>query len=169
MKFRRAWSEDLPQLKIMFDKIVANMRRNGLNFWNETYPYEEFANDIKRGHLYLVVDEDVIVATLCFDNDIEEPGSLEWEAPNARAVYLNRVGINVNYLNKNVGVLILKYTKLYAMDSGKDYMRLVTAKENAAAINFCKENGFVEVPGERTFSSDTLGQAVVEIGLEYKI
>ena len=46
MDLRRAQKNDLPQLRRVYEDIVDEMKRNGVDLWNEYYPYEAFPGDI---------------------------------------------------------------------------------------------------------------------------
>lgn len=169
MKIRKAWREDLPQLKTMFDKIVAKMQSEGLNIWCEAYPYEEFENDILGGHLYVITDDETIVATLCLVDDVEGSDCFEWEDKTARAYYFTRIGVNVDYLRRGVGITVIKYAKFLARENGRDYIRLTIVDNNIPAINLYTKNNFKQVAGENRFHSDLLDADLCELGYEYKI
>ena len=71
MNLRLAKKNDLHQLKKMYEKIIDNMNKNNIQIWDEIYPYEFFQDDIENKRLYILTEDDDIVAAfvLCESND----------------------------------------------------------------------------------------------------
>ena len=147
MNLRLAEKNDLPQLKTMYEKIIDNMNKNNIQIWNEIYPCEFFQDDIQNKSLYVLTENDDIIAAfaLCESNDGE--GHLKWENVKEKALYIDRFGVNVKYLRKGIGELMLKSATKLAKQMGAKYLRLFVVDVNKPAINLYLKNGFKRVDG----------------------
>jgi len=105
---RLASIDDLSQLKFIYKKIVDNMNSNNLEIWDDIYPCEFLKEDIENNRLYVLVKNNEIIGAfaLCDSNAGEE--YIKWENKHAKALYIDRFGINVNYLKKEMGSVMLK-------------------------------------------------------------
>lgn len=146
MNFRLADKNDLPVLKTMYQKIIDNMNRNNIQIWDEVYPCEFIQDDIEYNRLYLLADDDIAAAfALCESNDGE--AHLKWNNTKAKALYIDRFGVNVNYLRQGTGGLMLKNAISLAKQKNAEYLRLFVVDINKPAINFYLKNGFQQVDG----------------------
>jgi len=147
MKLRLARNDDLPQLKTMYEKIIENMNQNNIRIWNDIYPCECFHEDINRKRLYLLTENDEILAAfaLCESND--GAGHLKWKTVKEKALYIDRLGVNVEYLRKGIGGIMLKNAIRLAKQMDAKYLRLFVVDVNQPAINFYLKNGFQHVDG----------------------
>lgn len=147
MIFRLAGADDLPQIKAVYDEIIGNMNDNQIEIWDDVYPCGFFEEDIKQRGLYLTLDNDVIVSafSLCKANNGAD--SVNWESGTAKALYLDRFGVNVNYLRKGIGSLTLEKAKETAKKSGAEYLRLFVVDINYPAVRLYEKNGFKKARG----------------------
>ena len=170
MKTRLAKYSDLPQLKTMFDKVVKNMDSYGVCIWNEYYPYEEFERDIERQQLYLLMDEEVIVATfVLYEFKTTCLDCLTWQENTAKAMLLNRFGVNVDYLRQGMGVKALDEAKRIAKNQSAKYIRLTVVDSNTPAINLYKKYGFTKVDGIYEEYIPESNTTLYEYGFEIKL
>lgn len=147
MDFRLAVIEDLPQLKAVYREIIQNMNNNQIQIWDDIYPCEFFDDDIKHNRLYVLLNNNEIVSAfvLCDNNSGEN--SVEWQDNQCKAFYLDRLGVNVNYLKRGMGSLMLEKAKETAKNLGAAYLRLFVVDINKPAINLYIKNGFVRANG----------------------
>ena len=146
MIFRLADKNDLPLLKTMYKEIIDNMKRNNIQIWDDVYPCEFFQNDIDCHRLYLLVDDDITAAfALCESNDGED--HLKWNNPKAKALYIDRFGVNVNYSRLGLGGIMLENAISLAKQKNSEYLRLLVVDINKPAINLYLKNGFQQVDG----------------------
>ena len=61
MNFRMAKMDDLPQLKVVYKKIIEEMNYNNIDIWDEIYPCEFFKEDIENKCLYLFINVKTIL------------------------------------------------------------------------------------------------------------
>ena len=145
MKLRLANKQDLPQLKTMYKDIVENMNKNKITIWDDVYPSIFFERDILNKQLYVLEDDSVIVSAFCLcDDNID---SIQWKEPAAKALYIQRLGVNVLYMQKGIGSKTLDEAKEIARKLNYNYLRLLVVDFNYPAINLYLKNGFVKKEG----------------------
>lgn len=147
MAFRLAKMTDLPEIIVMYQELIKEMYRNGIEIWDEIYPCCCFEQDIQQKQLYILHEKNVIVAafTLCQNNAGEN--SVKWENQDSTALYLDRLGVNVAYSGQGIGGLMIKKAKEITKDQGTDYLRLFVVDNNLPAINLYRKAGFSQAAG----------------------
>lgn len=147
MKLKLAAKNDLQNLKAMYEKIIDNMNKNNIEIWDEIYPCEFLQDDIENKGLYILTEGDDIVAAfaLCESNNGEN--HLKWKNSKAKALYIDRLGVNVNYLRQGIGGIIIKNAIEIAKQKNAEYLRLFVVDINKPAINLYLKNGFKQVDG----------------------
>ena len=147
MEFRKAIMQDLPRIKSIYREIIKKMDEEQVPIWDDIYPCEFFAEDIRNGCLYLMTEnEDIISAFVLCDVSAGEK-SVAWENDSAKALYLDRLGVNTACRGKGVGSLMLEKAKETAKVLGAEYLRLFVVDINVPAIQLYKKNGFWQVNG----------------------
>lgn len=147
MKLRLASIGDLPQLKAVYKEIIFHMNEHNIQIWDDIYPCEFFQEDIEHHRLYLLEDNDTIVSAfaLC-DSNSGEP-HVTWTEPSAKALYIDRLGVNVSYLKQGIGSIMLHHAAALAKEQGADYLRLFVVDSNKPAIRLYLKNGFQKAEG----------------------
>ncbi len=134
MEFRLARIEDLKQLKITYKEIIKNMNKNNIQIWDDIYPCEFFEDDINNKRLYVIAnDEEIISAFALCDNNAGE-AYVEWSERSAKAMYIDRLGVNVEYSKKGIGQQMLNKAKEISKSLGAEYLRLFVVDINKPAI-----------------------------------
>mgnify|MGYP004629998387 FL=1 len=72
---------------------------------------------------------------------------MKWQNKHAKALYIDRFGVNVNYLRKGIGSLMLNKAIDTAKDNGAEYVRLFVVDINKPAINLYIKSGFNRIDG----------------------
>lgn len=147
MKFKLAEKCDLLNIKGMYKKIVENMNNNNIKIWDEIYPCEFFKDDIENKNLYILKEGNIIVSAfaLCESNIGES--YLKWKDTTSKVLYLDRFGVNVDYLKQGIGATMLKNAMKIAKQKDAKYLRLFVVDINKPAINLYMKNGFEQVDG----------------------
>lgn len=147
MIFRLATKEDLPELKEMYTKITNNMNSLKIEIWDDTYPCELFADDIASNNLYLLSKDNLILGAfvLCESNAGES--HIKWEKENAKAMYLDRLGVNIDFKRQGIATQLLNYANEIAIEKMAEYLRLFVIDMNTPAINLYKKNKFLQANG----------------------
>lgn len=167
MNLKLATISDLPQIIKMYKKIIAKMNDDNINIWDEIYPCKCFENDIKNNQLYLLINNAEIIAAfaLCHSNDVLK--SVNWTDKEAKALYIERLGVNVDYLRNGIGYIAVNKAIDLTRQMNGEYLRLFVVDNNYAAINLYQKAGFKQVDGiyEEIIDDDLV---LHELGFEIK-
>lgn len=167
MNFRLADMDDLPQLKAIYEKIIKKMNKDNIQIWDEIYPCEFFGDDIENNRLYVLVETNEIVSAFALCDSNAGAEYVKWENKHDKALYIDRLGVNVNYIKKGIGSIMLHKAIALAREKDAHYLRLFVVDINEPAINLYIKNGFVRVPG--IFDEKIDGDLVLhEFGFEIK-
>lgn len=166
MIFRLANMYDLSAIITMYHGIVENMNQNNICIWNKYYPFECFEEDINGQRLYVLNENDSIVATCALCDSNEAENIMKWENEKAKALYIDRLGVNVNYQGKGYGSLLIKNAIETARKNQFEYLRLFVVDINKPAICLYEKNGFKKLNGvyeEKINENVTLKEFAYEI------
>ena len=168
MDFRLAVMRDLDQLKAMYRRIVQNMNAQGIQIWDEIYPCEFLEEDIKMNRLYVLLDGDRIVSAFALSATSSGEGAVQWMDNRARALYIDRLGVDTAYSKRGIGSFMLARAGEITKAAGAEYLRLFVVDINKPAIGLYCRNGFAQAGGiyTETFSD---GFTLHEYGYEIKV
>ena len=142
MDFRLAVIQDLPQIKAVYKNIIEKMNREQIQIWDDVYPCKFFEEDIRNHRLYVLVESDEIVSAFVLCDTNTGVKSIEWQNDQGRVLYLDRLGVNVNYSGMGIGSFMLERAKETAKSLGAEYLRLFVVDINELAIRLYIKNGF---------------------------
>lgn len=168
MNFRLAVLSDLTQLKQTYAKIIWHMNSNHIPIWDDIYPCEFFEEDIKQNRLYLLTEHTEIIAAFALCSSHSGERHVTWENPDGKAFYLDRLGVNPNYMGTGIGSRMLEKAKEAAKALGADYLRLFVVDINTPAIRLYQKNGFRQADG---FYDEAIDEALIlhEYGYEVSL
>ena len=118
----------------MYKQIIENMNEQNIQIWDDIYPCEFFEEDIKNNQLYILLNNEEIVSAFVLSNTNSGETVVEWNDKHAKAVYIDRLGVNVKYSRKGIGSLILDKAKEIAKTLDAEYLRLFVVDINIPAI-----------------------------------
>ena len=168
MDFRQAFMQDLPQLKDMYKRIIKNMNEQNIQIWDDIYPCKFFEDDIKNNQLYILLNNGEIVSAFVLSDTNSGETAVEWNDNHAKAVYIDRLGVNIKYLKKGLGSLMLDKAKEIAKTLNAEYLRLFVVDINIPAIQLYTKKEFVKVNGVYNEIFDD-GFVLHEHGYEIKL
>ena len=145
--FRPAVTEDLPQIKSMYQEIIKKLDEDNIQFWDDFYPCEFFEADIRNNRLYVLLDENRIISAFALNVINEGENAVEWSYQGDRVLYLDRFGVNVKYAGLGIGSFMLQKAKETAKVMGAECLRLFVVDFNTPAINLYIKNGFSRACG----------------------
>jgi len=134
------------------DRAVSKWERGlsmpDISIWDEFYPCEVFSDDIKNNCLYLLEEEsdDIVVAFALCESNVGE-NYVKWENLQNKALYLDRLGVNIDYSKRGIGSIMLKHATILAIQKSAKYLRLFVVDINKPAINLYLKNEFKQVKG----------------------
>lgn len=147
MFFRSAVMQDLPQLKAVYKSIIQNMDENQIRIWDDIYPCEFFEEDIKNNRLYVLFYNDELISAFALCEIHSGEKAVEWSDGAGKAMYIDRLGVNVNYSRMGMGSFMLEKAKETARRSGAEYLRLFVVDMNEPAVRLYNKNGFTKADG----------------------
>ena len=168
MDFRQAVMQDLPQLKDMYKRIIKDMNEQNIQIWDDIYPCEFFEDDIKNNQLYILLNNGEIVSAFVLSDTNSGETAVEWNDNHAKAVYIDRLGVNIKYLKKDLGSLMLDKAKEIAKTLNAEYLRLFVVDINIPAIQLYTKKEFIKVIGVYNEIFDD-GFVLHEHGYEIKL
>ena len=168
MAFRQAVMQDLPQLKDMYKRIIKDMNEQNIQIWDDIYPCEFFEDDIKNNQLYILLNNGEIVSAFVLSDTNSGETAVEWNNNHAKAVYIDRLGVNVKYSKKGIGSLMLDKAKEIAKTFNAEYLRLFVVDINIPAIQLYTKKEFIKVNGVYNEIFDD-GFVLHEHGYEIKL
>lgn len=168
MDFRQAVMQDLPQLKDMYKRIIKDMNEQNIQIWDDIYPCEFFEDDIKNNQLYILLNNGEIVSAFVLSDTNSGETAVEWNNNHAKAVYIDRLGVNVKYSKKGIGSQMLDKAKEIAKTLNAEYLRLFVIDINIPAIQLYTKKEFIKVNGVYNEIFDD-GFVLHEHGYEIKL
>lgn len=144
--FRAAALPDLPALREMYRAVVDRMTADGLGIWDDVYPLCALEEDIRRGRLYLLLDQERPAAAFALCDDAPGAGAVRW-AGEGRALYLYRLAVSPAFLRQGVGSRMLDCARRTAREQGAQQLRLFVVQENRPAVCLYLANGFLQAKG----------------------
>lgn len=147
MNFRLAVMEDLPRLQAVYEDIIQHMNARQIQIWDELYPCAFFADDIQNQRLYVLYDQTELAAAFALCGASPGAESVKWKDSQGKAVYLDRLGVNVRYLNRGIGGFMLAKAKEAAKALGAEYLRLFVVDINHPAISLYAKHHFTKAEG----------------------
>lgn len=167
MNFRLANINDLPQLKTVYGKIIEDMNGNDIQIWDEIYPCEFFGDDIKENRLYVLEENGAIASAFALLDSNAGADCVTWQDAHAKALYIDRLGVNVDYAGRGIGSMMLRHAAALAKEQGADYLRLFVVDINEPAIKLYIKNGFTQAGGSYDEKIDD-DLTLHELGFEIK-
>lgn len=144
---RLAKESDIPTILKLTAACAKAMADNGIYQWNESYPSQEaFENDIQRGELFLLIQNNHIVGTIVISTLMDqEYFSIPWSTPNHNNFYIHRLAVHPNFQKKGYGKLLMDYAEEYARNKSAISVRLDTFSKNERNNIFYQHRGYREV------------------------
>lgn len=168
MNFRLATLHDLPQIKSMYQEIVKSMEEHQIQIWDDVYPCDFFEEDIRHQRLYLMLENTKIISAFALCDSNSGANEVRWENCCGKALYLDRLGVNVRHTRQGIGSLTLIKAKETAKALGSAYLRLFVVDINVPAIRLYTKNGFTKAEG---FYDEVIDETSTlhEFGYEIKL
>ena len=125
--------------------------------WTEEYPDEETIDyDLGRDSLFIMKDEDRIVAAISIDED-EEVGALEfWDKDLAPAGETSRLAVLPEYQNRGLARQMLRYAMKVLKQRGYRSIHFLVNRYNVKALRSYATLGFKTVGECHMFEQDFL-------------
>lgn len=167
MKLKLANKQDINKVKMMYKEITNHMIKNNIFIWDEHYPYGVVENDINNKSLYILEKNNKIIAACVLANKSDGSKFIKWLNKSENVLYIERFAVNREYLNKNIGSIMLSEINGLAKNLKKDYLRLFVVDSNTNAIKFYLKNNFIKQEG--MYSHKTYEKEINEYAYEREV
>lgn len=144
------------------------MNENGIQIWDDIYPCEFFEDDIKNKRLYLLKRNSEIISAFALCDRSQGENAVAWKDKHGKAMYIDRLGVNIKYAKKGTGSLMLDKAKEITRTSCAEYLRLFVVDINTPAIRLYEKNNFLKAKGIYKEVFDD-GFVLHELGYEIKV
>ncbi len=128
---RPAVIDDLEQIMAIVNAVKEEMRNNGINQWDETYPLiTDFRNDIENRVLYVAEVNGEIKGLICIDYlEPEEYADADWSL-NEKPMVLHRMAVHPESRQQGIGIMLMQFAEGLALSQGVYYIRSDTYSLN---------------------------------------
>ncbi len=149
LHIRIATRDDLDAVMDIVAQTVAQMRRDGNDQWDESYPTREvFAADVDAGALWVVESAGGVVGFVVADE--EEPGGYADLPFSGEALVIHRFAVDTSRRRAGVASRLESHVCALARERGLDWVEVDTHSTNAGMQAFLEGRGFRKV-GEMIF------------------
>lgn len=146
MEFRKSTKKDIKEIMDIIKQAQSYFKIQGINQWQNGYPNEEVINiDVNKGHSYVLLKENKIVATVAISFDGEKNYDTIYEGAwltNDTYGVIHRIAVSNNYKSLGLSHKIIKYTEKLCKDNNINSIKVDTHIENMVMQNLLKRNDF---------------------------
>lgn len=144
MEYRLGKLSDLDNICALTQDAVAEMEKHGIFQWDEVYPAREvFEEDISKNQLYVVIDNDELIAYYVISGEYDEQyGNGRWECDRDTSYILHRFCVVPKFQNRGFGKKILLHIEKQILDMGYRSVRLDVFTKNPFAQNLYRHAGY---------------------------
>ncbi len=144
MNYRPGTLQDLDSICSLIKDAIAEMEKHGIYPWDDVYPARsDFEEDIKNETLYVVYEQDELVAFYVISGECDEQyGNATWKFDADSAYILHRFCVSPKMQNKGIGKAVLRHIEEQIKDMGYKSVRLDTFTENPFAQKLYRHNGY---------------------------
>ncbi len=148
---RPATAADLDAAMALVTAVIADMRRRGLDQWDELYPDRAtLAADIAAGHLFVLRDDHGLAAMVALNDDQPpEYAGVAWTTPGPVLV-VHRLAVAPHRHRSGLGRRLMDFAERLAARQGCRAVRLDTFSGNPVAQAFYGARGYART-GEVRF------------------
>ena len=147
MEIKLAIMEDVTLLYEMYANLIAHMKEQQLEIWDDIYPCCMFEEDVAKQRLYVLKQEHEVVAAFALCEYSDGAAHVNWKFKEGKALYLDRLGVNVKFTRRGIGRMMLKHAISIAEEKGVDVLRLFVVDANLPAIQLYEQYGFIQAAG----------------------
>jgi hypothetical protein len=138
MKIQNSQTEDINKIFDLYKIATDFQKKKSVVSW-PNFDRELIKKEINENRQWkIVIDHTIACVWATTDNDPQ----IWQKRNNDPSVYIHRISTNPNFKGRNLVREIVKWSKKYAIDNNKKYIRMDTVGENIDLINHYKKCGF---------------------------
>lgn len=161
MNIIRATEDQFQSVRCFYHSMIDALAGSTVyvGWKKDIYPAPEFLSEaIKKGELYLVLEEKQIAAAMVFNHDYNEGyRSFHWqtEADDSQVMVIHALGVHPDYAGRGYAKALVKKAIDLAAEGGMKAIRLDVLEGNIPAEELYKGFGFQHMTTVPMFYEDT--------------
>lgn len=147
MRIEPANASDAPEVMAIITRCVAEMRRQGIQQWDEIYPdFEIVESDIRSNSLFVIRDADQCVAAICL-NEVqpEQYIPLPWQIISRRVLVIHRLCVDPLLQQRGAARALMDFAESFAREHSFGSIRLDAYTGNPRALALYERRGYQRV------------------------
>jgi ribosomal protein S18 acetylase RimI-like enzyme len=143
-RLEKAVPTDLPEVFALFRAAVSEMRRQGIDQWDEVYPSEaDLAGDIANGELWLLRRANRIAAAVVLNEQQDSQyKNGRWQVTVEPIAVIHRLCVHPAEQGAGVATRVMTLAEQHLRDSGYRAIRLDTYPPNRPAVRLYERLGY---------------------------
>ncbi len=152
MDVEKARLSELDAILELYQLAIADMRRKGIDQWDDIYPSREIIeNDILRGEMLLLrIDHEIAAVVVWNDHQENEYPDAKWECDGPKIAVIHRLCVKPAYQGRGLAKKLMERIETHLVDRHYNAIRLDAFSENPNAVALYQKLGYREA-GEITF------------------
>ena len=144
MRIAAAKTSDIDGVMRLIADVVARLRQEGSDMWDERYPRREFfMEDISKCSLYLAWEGSEIVGVMALDSEQSpEYREVEWKVATDKVLVVHRLAVSPNAQGMGIASRMMDFAEDKARKEGAKAMRLDAYTGNPAALALYESRGY---------------------------
>lgn len=128
---RLATQEDLKAIMNIINEIKIEMKKDNNPQWHDGYPLEsDFLEDINNKELYVLEDNNTVVALMCIQKDTTDQYFNVPERTLASSFILHRLAVSLKYQHQGYAQKLFQFAENLAIENNVFLLRADTEKSN---------------------------------------
>ncbi|MCI9138005.1 MAG: GNAT family N-acetyltransferase [Lachnospiraceae bacterium] len=145
--YRKAERSDIEAVCHLVSCVIAEMERQNIFQWDSLYPVrEDFLEDIKKGELFLGLEENQLVTIYTLNQECdEEYKDGNWNCAGGAFYVIHRLCVHPDYQNRGIGKSTLHYIESQVKEKYVNSIRLDVFEGNPFARKLYGNCGYQQV------------------------
>ena len=145
--YRLAAIEDLDSIELLVKKAVIQMRRQGIDQWDQYYPLrEDFAEDIEKSQLFVGMAEQEIAVIYTLNQEYnKEYETASWSQPDKSFLIVHRLCVHPRFQHQGIARHTMEEIERTAALHGAQAIRLDVYSKNPYALKLYQDCGYQKV------------------------
>ena len=147
LPIRLASDADLPGVMRLVEAVIAGMRAQSIEQWDEVYPAADtLSTDIADGALRTcAVGDDPVGAIFVIDEHHDPNWRVPWTPVNGPAAVVHRLMVHPRHQGRGLARALMEYAEGLARKRGCRAVHLDAFSQNPQALNLYRRLGYRQV------------------------
>lgn len=144
-EIRAASVEDLDDVMILVRDCIADMRRAGIEQWDEIYPDRgTLLADLRAGTMHVAgLDREPLTGIVVVnDHQDREYAAVPWTIDAARVAVVHRLMVDPRFQRRGIARQLMRFAEGRARELGYGAVRLDAFSENPRALDLYRSLGY---------------------------